>query len=107
MLVLGAPGATRITTSVLQVILNHVDFGMGISDAVWAPRFDCQGNEIVCQARIPQQTCDAVGVRHPTQRLPQSHGGMALVHAIAIDEMSGTLSGAADTGGEGMALLVE
>ena len=107
MLVLGAPGATRITTSVLQVILNHVDFGMGISDAVWAPRFDCQVNEIVCQARIPQQTCDAVGVRHPTQRLSQSHGGMALVHAIAIDEVSGALSGAADTGGEGMALLVE
>jgi hypothetical protein len=32
---------------------------------------------------------------------------MALVHAIAIDEVSGALSGAADTGGEGMALLVE
>ena len=106
-LVLGAPGATRITTSVLQVILNQIDFGMSISDAVWAPRFDCQGDEIVCQSRIPQQICDAVGARHATERLPQSHGGMALVHAIAIDDTSGTLSGAADTGGEGMALLVE
>ena len=107
MLILGAPGATRITTSVLQVMLNQIDFGMSISDAVLAPRFDCQGDEIVCQSRITQQVCDAVHTRHTTQRMYQSHSGMALVHAIAIDEATGDLNGAADAGAEGMALRVD
>lgn len=105
-LVLGAPGATRIITSVLQVILNVLDYGMSISDAVLAPRFDCQGDTIVCQARIPEYVCAEVRGHHGIERLPQSHGAMALVHAIAIDEQTGALSGGADTGSDGMALMV-
>jgi gamma-glutamyltranspeptidase/glutathione hydrolase len=106
-LVLGAPGATRIVTSLLQVILNALDFGMSITDAVHAPRFDCQGDTIVCQARIPEYVCAEVRKTHNIERLPNSHGGMALVHAIAIDEQTGTLTGAADAGADGMALLVD
>jgi gamma-glutamyltranspeptidase/glutathione hydrolase len=106
-LVLGAPGATRIITSVLQVILNRLDFGMSITDAVLAPRFDCQGDVISCQARIPEYVCAEVRRKHPIARLPQSHGGLALVHAIAVDEVTGRLTGAADAGADGMALLVE
>ncbi len=103
-LVIGAPGATRIITSNLQVILNVLDFGMSISDAVLAPRFDCQGDIIRCQARIPEYVCAEVRKRHAIERLPQSHGGLALVHAIAIDPETGRLSGGADTGSGGMAL---
>lgn len=105
-LVLGAPGATRIITSVLQVILNVVDFGMSVSDAVLAPRFDCQGESIRCQARIPSYVCDEVRKRHPIVQMPMSHGGLGLVHAITIDPGSGALAGGADTGSGGMALRV-
>jgi gamma-glutamyltranspeptidase/glutathione hydrolase len=105
-LVLGSPGATRIITSNVQVILNVLDFGMSISDAVLAPRFDCQGDLIKCQARIPEYVCAEVRKRHPIERLPQSHGGLALVHAITIDPATGRLAGAADTGAGGMALEV-
>src|SRR5262245_16128397 len=106
-LVLGAPGATRIITAVLQVILNRLDFGMSITEAVLAPRFDCQGDTISCQARIPEYVCSEVRKKHPIQRMTESHGGIALVHAIAIQPETGNLSGAADTGADGMALLVE
>ena len=34
------------------------------------------------------------------------HGGIALVHAIGIDHVTGRLSGGADTGSAGMALEV-
>lgn len=104
--VLGAPGATRIITANLQVILNVLDFGMSISDAVLAPGFDCQGDLIRCQARIPEYVCAEVRRRHPIERLAQSHGGLALVHAITIAPKTGKLAGAADTGGAGMALEV-
>jgi gamma-glutamyltranspeptidase/glutathione hydrolase len=105
-LVLGSPGATRIITSNLQVILNVLDFGMSINDAVHAARFDCQVNHIRCHARIPEYICAEVRQRHPIERLPFSHGGFALVHAIKIDPVTGALTGAADTGADGMALLV-
>ena len=75
------------------------------SDAVLAPRFDCQGDLIRCQARIPEFVCAQVRRNHPIERLPLSHGGMGLVHAIVIDPETGQLSGGADTGSGGMALL--
>jgi gamma-glutamyltranspeptidase/glutathione hydrolase len=106
-LVLGAPGATRIITAVLQVILNRLDFGMSMTDAVLAPRFDCQGETISCQSRIPEFVCAEVRKKHPIQRIPDAHGGMALVHAIARQTETGRLEGAADAGADGMALLVE
>ncbi len=105
-LVLGSPGASRIITSNVQVILNVLDFGMGIGEAVYAPRFDCQVNDIRCHKRIPEYVCAEVRKRHPIRRIPQSHGGFALVHAIEIDPQTGKLTGAADTGADGMALLV-
>lgn len=105
-LIIGAPGATRIVTSLVQVIVNMIDFGMRVSDAVLAPRFDCQGDLIKAQARIPEYICEDVRQRYPIERLAQSHGGLALVHAIAIDPETGRLEGAADTGAGGMALGV-
>ena len=106
LLVLGAPGATRIITSTLQVILNVIDFGMDIERAVHAPRFDCQLEEITCQRRIPIWVLDEVGKRYPAVHIPYSHGGLALVHAVHIDPETGALAGAADTGNEGMAVVV-
>jgi gamma-glutamyltranspeptidase/glutathione hydrolase len=41
-LVVGAPGGTRIITSVMQVILNVLDFGLNIQDAIDQPRFHHQ-----------------------------------------------------------------
>lgn len=105
-LVLGSPGATRIITSNLLVILNVLDFGMSVNEAVYAPRFDCQLNTIRVHARIPGFVRDEIAKHHPVEMLPYSHGGFALVHALGIDPLSGTRSGGADTGADGMALLV-
>ncbi|WP_349509716.1 gamma-glutamyltransferase [Bradyrhizobium sp. Tv2a-2] len=41
-LVLGSPGGARIVTAVLQTILNVVDYGMNIQEAVDAPRIHNQ-----------------------------------------------------------------
>ncbi len=105
-LVLGAPGSTRIITSVAQVILNVLLWQMDVATAVHAPRIDCQGDEIRLQARIPRRTCDAIAAWHPVKRIGYSHGGMALVHAIAIDPNTGQVTGGADTGTDGMAVGV-
>ena len=41
-MVAGAPGGSRITTAVMQVILNVIDFNMNVQDAVDYPRFHHQ-----------------------------------------------------------------
>lgn len=105
-LTLGAPGSTRIITSVAQVILNRILFDMDVSSAVDAPRIDCQGDEIQVQARVPQTVCDEIAKRHPVKRLPFSRGGLAFVHAVATDFNSGEVTGAADPGTDGMAVAV-
>ncbi len=105
-LVLGAPGSTRIITSVAQVILNVLLWQMDVATAVHAPRIDCQGDEIQLQARIPRRTCEAIAAWHPVKRIGFSHGGMALVHAIALDPKTGRVTGGADSGTDGMAVGV-
>ena len=37
-LIVGSPGGSRITTTVLQVIVNVIDYGMSLQEAVDAPR---------------------------------------------------------------------
>ncbi|MGU3629098.1 gamma-glutamyltransferase [Comamonas sp. C24C] len=41
-LVTGSPGGARIITTVLQQIVNHIDFGMNPAEAASAPRFHHQ-----------------------------------------------------------------
>jgi gamma-glutamyltranspeptidase/glutathione hydrolase len=41
-LVLGSPGGSRIITTVLQIILNVIDFGMTLQEAIDAPRIHHQ-----------------------------------------------------------------
>jgi gamma-glutamyltranspeptidase/glutathione hydrolase len=42
LLVLGSPGGSRIITTVLETILNIVDYGMSLQEAVEAPRLHHQ-----------------------------------------------------------------
>jgi gamma-glutamyltranspeptidase / glutathione hydrolase len=35
---IGSPGGSTIITTVLQTLINHVDFGMSLPDAIAAPR---------------------------------------------------------------------
>jgi gamma-glutamyltranspeptidase/glutathione hydrolase len=106
-LVVGAPGGTRITTAVFQTILNVLDFGMSATEAVSAPRFDCQGPAIDVEARMAEKTCAALRLRgHEVTKTHAAYWTSPLVHAIVIDPASGALDGGADPRGEGMALKV-
>jgi gamma-glutamyltranspeptidase/glutathione hydrolase len=104
-MLLGAPGGSHIPMGVLQVILNVLDHGMSISDAVAAPRFSAPGDVVDLSARIPAYVCDAVAARgYRVARSAQSFT-VAKVHAIHCGT-NGEADGAADPGGGGMALVV-
>ena len=65
MLVTGTPGGSRIITTVLQVILNVIDFGMNVADAVAAPRIHHQWlpDELRVERGFSADTCAPAGAR--------------------------------------------
>ncbi len=72
LLVTGSPGGSTIITTTLQVILNVLDHGMDVADAVASPRFhhQWQPDRILVEAR---------GFSPDTRRLLQSMGHTNLV----------------------------
>ena len=102
--VLGAPGGTQIAMGVLQTLLNVIDFGMSISDAVAAPRFSATSDIIDVMNRIPEYTVEPLReAGYEVVRSPLSYG-IAGVHAIEM--VDGMLRGGADPGLDGVALGV-
>ncbi len=102
LLVLGAPGGTQIVMGVLQAILNVVDFGMTMNEAVSAPRFSSTSNAIDVSNRIPRfVTRELEAQGYQVIRNPFGHT-IAWVHGIRI--LPDRLDGAADPGRDGVAL---
>lgn len=62
-LVLGSGGSKRIRTALLQVISNVVDFGMGVQDAVEAPRVHWDGACVQSEPGFPAATLVVLGRR--------------------------------------------
>jgi gamma-glutamyltranspeptidase/glutathione hydrolase len=46
--VTGSPGGSRIITTVLQMVVNTIDFGMNVAEATNAPRFIISGCRMSC-----------------------------------------------------------
>jgi len=91
----GAPGGSRISTAVAQVILNVLDFGMNVQDAVDAPRVHHQWQ--------PDKLSLEHGISPDTVALLKSRGyevdyapGVVLAQVAAIVSDGGWLQGASD-----------
>lgn len=103
-LVIGAHGGTQIPMSLLQTILNIVDFNMTMQEAVSAPRFSATSNIIDVLNRIPRYVTREV--EKMGYRVERSHlsYGFGTPHGIMIED--GVLKGGTDPSRDGMALAV-
>ena len=91
-LALGLPGGVRIFTSVLQALLNLIDHGMSLQEAVEAPRAWTQGQELEIEDGVPEAVRAAVAARgHEVVAVQAVGGGM---NGVALNP-DGTLTGAA------------
>lgn len=103
-LVIGAPGGTQIAMGVLQAILNVLEFGMTMTEAVSAPRFSVTSNAIDVANRIPYRVTRALEAQgYEVIRSPYTFR-FAAVHGIRIDGEQ--LDGGADPSHDGIALTV-
>ena len=101
-MVLGSPGGSRIITSVLQVLVNVIDHGMELQEAVNAPRIHHQWlpDVLYVEARAAPEDVRAALVRRGHEVRPPKRP-MGMVAAIVRED--GVWLGAADPRGEGTA----
>jgi len=95
-MVVGGPGGSRIITAVLEVILNVIDFGMNVEDAVDFPRFhhQWQPDKLYLEPGFSPDTVDLLKARG--HDVDWGSGDVAaVVEAIASEQ--GWLEGAADS----------
>jgi gamma-glutamyltranspeptidase/glutathione hydrolase len=89
---LGLPGGKRIFTSALQALLNLIDHGMSLQEAVEAPRVWTEGNALEIERAVPDGVRAALAsLGHKVVAVPTVAGGM---NGIQFHE-DGTLTGAA------------
>jgi gamma-glutamyltranspeptidase/glutathione hydrolase len=102
-LTVGAPGGRRVITSVVQCLLNVIDYRMGIQEAIAAPRIHFEGSDpkipkgrlvgdLFADARIDSETTEALARRGHEITL-QLDGDFALPIGIMRDELTNKLHG--------------
>jgi gamma-glutamyltranspeptidase/glutathione hydrolase len=94
--VVGSPGGRTIINTVLQVVLNLVDFKLGIQEAVDAPRLHHQWlpDRIVAEeGGLTPATVSALQAMGHTVVL---RGRQGTAHSILVDPATGARLGAAD-----------
>ncbi len=90
---LGTPGATRIFPSVLQAIVNVIDHGMTLQEAVEAPRIWTQGQALEVEPGVADGVRERLkGKGHDVQETPRVAGGM---NGVMFDHANGVIRGAA------------
>jgi gamma-glutamyltranspeptidase/glutathione hydrolase len=94
--VVGSPGGRTIINTVLQVILNQVDFGMSIDSAVAARRFHHQWLPDVLSAEDQAFSPAVVASLEAMGYRVRMRGEQGTAHSIRIDPRTGIRRGAAD-----------
>jgi len=93
----GSPGGSTIINTVLQVIVNVIDFGMNIQEAIDSPRFHHQWlpDKITWEPfEFSRDTSGALAkMGHIFQDRPEFIGD---AHAIGVDPQNGVRLGASD-----------
>ncbi len=95
-LAIGAPGGRRIMNAVTQVTMNVIDHGMGVQDAIAAPRVDCSERYTLYDNEIDEEVVEKLaqrGHRMVDGGTDYSEYAFAKPGGVLIDPDSGLLHG--------------
>ncbi len=94
---LGLPGGLRIFGSAMQALVNLIDHGMSLQEAVEAPRVWTQGQALEVETGVPEEIRAALRARgHDVAALPHIGGGMNAIKFEADGSMTGAACWRAD-----------
>jgi gamma-glutamyltranspeptidase/glutathione hydrolase len=103
-LVTGSPGGSRIISTVLQVVVNTLDFHMGIAEAVTAPRLHAQWqpDQVYAEPDFPPDLLNALAARGHKIVPTEPHTSANSIAVLPKGEFTPqTYVGAADTRSRG------
>jgi gamma-glutamyltranspeptidase/glutathione hydrolase len=102
-LVLGSPGGPTIVTTVANILMGVVDFGLDIQEAVNAPRFHHQWlpETVLAEDRLSPDTLEILRAKGHKITMRHFWGDG---ECIAVDPKSGERLGASDSRNNGKAV---
>ena len=102
-LALGTPGSYGICQTQVQALVQHIDFGLGIQDAIDAPRARLwDGRRVEVERRIPTDTIAALTERgHAAEAIAPWSTAVGGMQGIAIDPTTGVMTGGCDARRDG------
>jgi len=84
--VLGTPGGTRITSTLVQLVVDCVDWGMPLADAVLSPRFHAETDTLYVESRLPDAVLASLEARGHTLSIRSAFdlyfGGAHLIEIV-------------------------
>lgn len=105
---LGAPGGRRVVTAMFQTIVNLIDFGMDVQEAIAAPRLHCEGADpsrpvgptaraVLVDDRVPRDALDDLARRgHDVQAVYETGTQSYLAKPLGIQFDGSSLVGGVD-----------
>jgi gamma-glutamyltranspeptidase/glutathione hydrolase len=106
-MVVGSPGAARIICTVVEVIVNAIDYKMDAREANWAPRFYCEKFEdyLFLEGGIDDKvSTDLERMGHTLRKYEGRDLFFGGVQMILVDPVTGMYYGSADKRRGGVAL---
>jgi gamma-glutamyltranspeptidase/glutathione hydrolase len=94
---LGLPGGKRIFPSALQALVNLIDHGMSLQEAVEAPRVWTEGNALEVELAVPDGVRASLALLgHKVLAVPTVAGGMNAIQFHDDGSLTGTACWRAD-----------
>jgi len=105
---IGTPGSYGILQTTPQMLLNVLEFGMNVQEAIEAPRVRVYRDRLIdAEGRIPAETRDALASRgHQVNEIPDWSWIVGGGQGIMRDPESGALIAGADPRRDGYALAI-
>jgi gamma-glutamyltranspeptidase/glutathione hydrolase len=103
-LTIGTPGGTRITSALVQVLMNLIDHRLTLQEAINAPRIHrhTKTGELLLESRIPRKVRNTLARKgYPIVLKKDFDIYLGGAQGVAVDAETGLLSGAADPRREG------
>ena len=103
---MGTPGSYGILQNTPQFLMNVLDFGMNVQEAIEAPRFRCtSGRHVEMEERFPSHVRRALqDLGHEVDVIEPWSMSVGGAQGIQIDTEAGVFQGGADPRRDGYAI---
>jgi len=93
---LGTTGGYGIMNTTPQMLMNALDYGMNVQQAIDAPRFSGSMGTMLIEPGFPQDVIDMLKARGHQFAETSDPMGLGSAHGIVVDEASGVFQGGSD-----------